>query len=125
MTDVISITRRGLMIGGSAVAGVVAATSSAKRALAQGGSTERLAYVGCYTPPGEGIVLYRVNADTGAMTQVKVFSGISNPSWIALDPAASRSLCGQRGRAVRWCERVHRRSHERRSEANQQSGFAR
>jgi hypothetical protein len=85
MTDVISITRRGL-IGGSAVAGAVAATSSAKRALAQGGPTERLAYVGCYTPPGEGIVLYRVNADTGAMTQVKVFSGISNPSWIALDP---------------------------------------
>ena len=69
-----------------AVAGAVAATSSAKRALAQGGATERLAYVGCYTPPGEGIVLYRVNADTGAMTQVKVFSGISNPSWIALDP---------------------------------------
>jgi hypothetical protein len=86
MTDVISITRRGLMIGGSAVAGAVAATSSAKPALAQGGPTERLAYVGCYTPPGEGIVLYRVNADTGAMTQVKVFSGISNPSWIALDP---------------------------------------
>jgi 6-phosphogluconolactonase len=86
MTDVISITRRGLMIGGSVVAGAVAATSSAKRALAQGGPTERLAYVGCYTPPGEGIVLYRVNADTGAMTQVKVFSGISNPSWIALDP---------------------------------------
>ena len=56
MTDVISITRRGLMIGGSAVAGAVAATSSAKRALAQGGATERLAYVGCYTPPGEGIV---------------------------------------------------------------------
>ena len=86
MTDVISITRRGLMIGGSAVAGAVAATSSAKRALAQGGATERLAYVGCYTPPGEGIVLYRVNAHSGAMTQVKVFSGISNPSWIALDP---------------------------------------
>ena len=86
MTDVISITRRGLTIGGAAIAGVVAATSSAKRALAQGGPTERLAYVGCYTPPGEGIVLYRVNADTGAMTQVKVFSGISNPTWIALDP---------------------------------------
>ena len=87
MTDVISMTRRGLMIGGSAVAGAVAATPSAKRALAQGGPTERLAYVGCYTPPGEGIVLYRVNADTGAMTHVKgQFSGISNPSWIALDP---------------------------------------
>src|SRR5580658_10595585 len=56
MTDVVSITRRGLMIHGSAVAGVVAATSSAQRALAQGGPTERLAYVGCYTPPGEGIV---------------------------------------------------------------------
>jgi hypothetical protein len=67
MTDAISITRRGLMIGSSAVAGVVAATSSAKHALAQGGPTERLPYVGCYTPPGEGIVLYRVNARSGTL----------------------------------------------------------
>jgi hypothetical protein len=116
MTDVVSITRRGVMIGGSAVAGAVAATSSAKHALAQGGPTERLAYVGCYTPPGEGIVLYRVNADTGAMTQVKcsAASAIHRGShWILCIAFSMRST--KTSRPV--VERVHRRSCERRSEA--------
>jgi len=45
-----------------------------------------LAYVGTYTNHGKGIYLFEVNPSTGALTQIKVFSGISNPSWLAIDP---------------------------------------
>ena len=84
MDDILPLTRRGVLLGGGAVI-AAAASAPSRRALAQSQPGERLAYVGCYTPEGEGIVLFRINTATGAMTQVKVFSGISNPSWIELD----------------------------------------
>jgi 6-phosphogluconolactonase (cycloisomerase 2 family) len=50
---------------------------------------EVLAYVGTYTPHGEGIYLFRVNTSTGALTPIKVFKSTDstrNPSWLAFDP---------------------------------------
>jgi 6-phosphogluconolactonase (cycloisomerase 2 family) len=53
----------------------------------------QLAYVGCYTPNGQGIYLFQMNPKTGELTQIKVFQGTDtplvstrNPSWLAFDP---------------------------------------
>ncbi len=52
-----------------------------------------LAYVGCYTPNGQGIYLFELNPASGNLTQIKVFQGTDtplvstrNPSWLAFDP---------------------------------------
>jgi 6-phosphogluconolactonase len=44
------------------------------------------AYVGTYTNHGEGIYLFQMDPKTGALTKVKTFTRISNPSWIAIHP---------------------------------------
>jgi 6-phosphogluconolactonase len=88
------VTRRDLLTGAVAGAAAFAASRSAV-GLAQGGKATSLAYVGCYTPNGQGIYLFRVEAD-GTLTQLKVFMtpnpsptsvSATNPSWIAFDPA--------------------------------------
>src|ERR1700682_5803965 len=48
------------------------------------------AYVGTYTPNGGGIYLYRMDRASGALTQLKVFDDIRNPSWLAINAAQSR-----------------------------------
>ena len=48
------------------------------------------AFVGTYTPNGGGIYLFRVDAVSGALTQMHVFDDIRNPSWLALNPARTR-----------------------------------
>ena len=45
-----------------------------------------LAYVGTYTPNGQGIHRFQVDLSTGALTQPKIFPSTTNPSWIAFDP---------------------------------------
>src|SRR6185437_14796597 len=45
------------------------------------------AYVGTYTPNGGGIYLFRMDAGSGALTQLQVFDGIRNPTWLALNRA--------------------------------------
>jgi 6-phosphogluconolactonase (cycloisomerase 2 family) len=54
-----------------------------------------LAYVGTYSNPqgpegshgnGQGIYLFQMNPETGALTQRAVFPNPANPSWLALDP---------------------------------------
>jgi 6-phosphogluconolactonase (cycloisomerase 2 family) len=50
----------------------------------EGGTT--LAYVGTYTPNGQGIHQFRVDPGTGALTPLKVFASSVNPSWIAFGP---------------------------------------
>ncbi len=45
-----------------------------------------LAYVGAYTPNGQGIYLFSLNPATGVLTQVKVAAAIPSPSWLAIDP---------------------------------------
>src|SRR5215510_5070689 len=49
-------------------------------------SGELLAYVGTYTPNGQGIYKFRVDESSGALTQIKVFPSSVNPSWLAFDP---------------------------------------
>jgi 6-phosphogluconolactonase (cycloisomerase 2 family) len=45
-----------------------------------------LAYVGSYTPNGQGIYLFSMNTSTGALTQIKVAAAVPSPSWIAIHP---------------------------------------
>ena len=45
-----------------------------------------LAYIGTYTPNGEGIYLCGMHPDTGALRLLKTFKDIQNPSWLALAP---------------------------------------
>jgi 6-phosphogluconolactonase len=82
------VTRRDLLLGGAALA-----ASRPMSGLAQRGKATSLAYVGCYTPNGSGIYLFRVEAN-GELTQIKVFTtpnpspssvSATNPSWIAFD----------------------------------------
>lgn len=49
-------------------------------------ATPILAYVGAYTPNGQGIYLFSFNPSTGVLTQVKVAALIPSPSWIAIHP---------------------------------------
>lgn len=44
-----------------------------------------LAYVGTYTPNGQGIHQFSVDPGTGKLTQTKVFPAV-NPSWISFSP---------------------------------------
>ena len=81
------ISRRGLIRGAAALTAAQSARSSA------GPKDGFLAYVGCYTPNGEGIYLFRMNPSTGALTQLNVFKAPSfpapsttSPSWLAFDP---------------------------------------
>jgi 6-phosphogluconolactonase (cycloisomerase 2 family) len=88
------VSRRDLLAGALAGAATVAASASVR------GNTHRdkptsLAYVGCYTPNGLGIYLFRVETD-GDLTPIKVFTtpnpsptsvSATNPSWLAFDPA--------------------------------------
>lgn len=62
-------------------------------------ATEVLVYVGTYTEPirfgtgrilhgrGEGIYVYRMNPSSGAMDLVRKVTGITNPSYLAIDPS--------------------------------------
>jgi 6-phosphogluconolactonase (cycloisomerase 2 family) len=80
------VTRRELLIGATALA-----ASGPISGFAQKGKATSLAYVGCYTPNGLGIYLFRVEAN-GDLTQIKVFTSppgsvaATNPSWIAFNP---------------------------------------
>lgn len=61
--------------------------TTAARAAPQG---DTYAYVGTYTPNGGGIYLFRVDAVSGALTQLHVFDDIRSPSWLALNAAQTR-----------------------------------
>ena len=50
----------------------------------------KFAYVGCYTTKqrngrGEGITVHRIDATTGAWTQLQLVKTADNPSWLAFD----------------------------------------
>ena len=84
------VTRRDLLVGAAALA-----ASRPVYGFQRGGRDTSLAYVGCYTPNGLGIYLFRVEAD-GDLTQIKVFTtpnpsptsvSATNPSWISFNPA--------------------------------------
>ncbi len=84
-----AVSRRGFLAGAAAWAAVPKVPVLAQQpiesplpALARGSI---VAYIGTYTPNGQGIYLYSVNPSNGALTLLKVFLA-NNPSWIALDP---------------------------------------
>jgi 6-phosphogluconolactonase len=76
------VSRRGLLRGAAALAAAGSAVAPAQNGTA-------LAYIGCYTPNGQGIYLFSMNPFSGVLSQVTVFTGpgTSNPSWLALHPS--------------------------------------
>ena len=51
------------------------------------GHTEMLVYVGTYTRRGsEGIYVYRLDLDSGALDPISIASGVVNPSFLAIAP---------------------------------------
>ncbi len=79
-----SISRRMLIKGAVAFAAVTAIPRSAS---AWGGQV--IAYVGTYTPNGQGIYLYSVDPSTGALTQISVAAMVPSPSWLGIHPAGT------------------------------------
>ena len=77
-----AISRRGFLRFGAAVLAVGRAGAQADAA--------SVAYVGTYTPNGGGIYVFRVDAASGALTQLQLIDDIRNPSWLALNPDQTR-----------------------------------
>jgi 6-phosphogluconolactonase len=77
-----TISRRRLLKSAAALAAIPAASRLGLASKA--GSV--LAYVGTYTPNGQGIYLFSLDLATGALTQIKVAAAIPSPSWIAIHP---------------------------------------
>lgn len=72
-----NISRRALFAGAGALAAL-------RRSPAQAGRT-MLAYVGTGTERGKGIHLFRADASTGALTEIKVAAETPNPTWLEFD----------------------------------------
>ncbi|HXM44748.1 MAG TPA: lactonase family protein [Bryobacteraceae bacterium] len=79
------ITRRGLITG--AISSAAALAWQPRRPI--------FAYVGSYSSPqgpegshgnGQGIYLFQMNPETGALSQREVIPNPANPSWLAFDP---------------------------------------
>jgi 6-phosphogluconolactonase len=76
------LSRRNLLKTASIVA---AAAPAALRADRQP-NPPILAYVGSYTPNGQGIYLFGMDPLSGVLTQIKVASTVPSPSWMAIHP---------------------------------------
>jgi 6-phosphogluconolactonase len=90
-----AVSRRGFLKGAAAAVGSIPALTQrdTDQYLAGSGHDRIFAYVGCYTPNGQGIYLFEMNPANGNLTQIKVFQGTDtplvstmNPSWLAFDP---------------------------------------
>jgi 6-phosphogluconolactonase (cycloisomerase 2 family) len=79
------VSRRGVMAGATALAMAASAAEAATRQRAGAGKV--LAYVGTYTPNGEGIYLFEMNPADGRLSRRKVFANIRNPTWLAFAPS--------------------------------------
>jgi 6-phosphogluconolactonase len=79
-----TITRRRVLTGAAALAAVAAAVRWT-RAIADPNSPV-LAYVGAYTPNGQGIYLFSLDLHDGTLTQIKVAAMVPSPSWLAIHP---------------------------------------
>jgi 6-phosphogluconolactonase len=83
-----AISRRNLLRGGAVLTAAGAASPLARSDDDDDRPRIRgtiLAYIGAYTPNGEGIYLYNLNPGNGVLTKIKVFPAV-NPSWIAFAP---------------------------------------
>ena len=82
------IARRRFIAGTAGVVAAIATGGCASTASSQ--PLPKLAYVGCYTTKqrngrGEGVSVYRIDAATGAWTQLQLVKTADNPSWLTLD----------------------------------------
>ncbi|MGI8857417.1 MAG: lactonase family protein [Thermomicrobiales bacterium] len=64
------------------------------------------AYVGCYTTPdrkgrGEGIAVYRIDADSGAWSRVQLLADVPNPSFLTVDRDRRFLYCVHGGNTYR------------------------
>jgi len=81
------MTRREFLAGAGAMATIIAggcASMSSARPL------PKFAYVGCYSTKrrngrGEGVTVHRIDAATGAWTQLQLVKTADNPSWLTFD----------------------------------------
>jgi len=80
------ISRRGLLKGAAALA-VASAAAHRLPAWAKQTSSTVLAYVGTYTPNGQGIHLLSLDTSTGDLTKVKIAAAVPSPSWLAFHPS--------------------------------------
>ncbi len=87
-------TRRDFVkISGIGLTGMLSArvtnaeTSVNNESKMMGKSKEMLVYVGTYTSPGKskGIYIYRLNAETGALSPYKIVENVVEPSFLAID----------------------------------------
>src|SRR2546430_17506955 len=81
-------TRREFLAGAAGVVAAMAAGGCASMSSAR--PLPKFAYVGCYTSKqrngrGEGIAVHRIDAATGAWTQLQLVKTADNPSWLTLD----------------------------------------
>jgi 6-phosphogluconolactonase (cycloisomerase 2 family) len=79
------VSRRDLLKGAALVAGAGMATRWVPPAYAW--TTPMVAYVGTYTPNGQGIHRFTVAPSNGALTQGSVAAAIPSPSWLAFHPS--------------------------------------
>jgi 6-phosphogluconolactonase (cycloisomerase 2 family) len=84
------ITRRDFLRAASLVAAPMACTLAGNAPDERTAPPYSYAYVGTYTPNGGGIYLFRMDRDSGALTQLQVFDDVRNPSWLAINPAQTR-----------------------------------
>src|SRR5258708_7176322 len=82
---VAGISRRGLLKGTAAL-DMTSAAAQWVPAWAKKTNPTILAYVGAYTPNGQGIYLFSLDLATGDLTQIKVAAAIPSPSWLAIHP---------------------------------------
>ena len=88
------ISRRGFLRGAAALA-VTQSSLALTQGQANSSNGSILAYVGTYSAPhqgpeggksnGQGIYLFQMNPETGALSPRKLFADDSNPSWLAFD----------------------------------------
>lgn len=79
-----AVSRRTLLRAGAVLA--AAAPGRADDGNDNGPHGSILAYVGAYTPNGQGIYLFSLDLGSGALTQIKVASMVTSPSWMAIHP---------------------------------------
>ena len=88
-----ALSRRGFMKGTAAFALAHSAAAVAQNAGHGSHHGKMFAYVGTYTGAagsgsnGEGIYLFEMNPQTGALSLLKLAAKTASPSWLALDPS--------------------------------------
>ena len=83
-----ALSRRSLLKSASLLAAAASRPARAddEKPRADDPHTPILAYIGAYTPNGQGIYLFSMDPSSGKLTQVKVAAAVPSPSWMAIHP---------------------------------------